>query len=313
MTLQRASIVEGDKVQKKEAKQPASAIAGSAFCVMKKPEMPGQLYFWTRSGWVGEVPADQAALRVAFDDVCSVLRARFQEKAPNKFEEEFNRLLQLAHAAFSGEYAQVTEGTGSLEAYKAELVLREGPAIKDEYLKELAISALIASLVLVLAGVALRIAYHYGEQTGFIQTIPTEHQRVLASSVRWDDRFSLMHFALLLASTMWGIWLSFAVRSMNFQFEQLQHAEADLMRPWSRLLTFGILAFILALFFQMQILVISVGGVSTSQISENALVAVFVGLGLGFTDKALPSEVRRRFEEFFQNAKKPNSLPNTGP
>lgn len=282
----------------------------SAFHVAVKDELPGQLYFWTREDWEGEVPPEQAKLRVAFDEVCAVLRARFQEKASEKFEEEFRRLLDLAHATFSGKYAQVVEGTHSLEAYKTELVRREGPAIKNGYLKELAIAALITSAILLLSSIAIRIAYHYSEEAGFVQTEHTEEHtsKVLASSVRWDARFSPIHFGLLLISTMWGIWLSFAVRSMNFQFEQLQHPETDLMRLWSRLLAFGMLAFILALFFQMQILIISVGGVSTSQISDNALVAVFVGLGLGFTDKALPSEVRRRIEEFLQSAKSNNSI-----
>jgi len=51
------------------------------------------------------------------------------------------------------------------------------------------------------------------------------------------------------------------------------------------------------------VLVIAVGNVSSSQLSDNALVALFFGLCLGFMDKLLPSEVSRRVKEFFQSAK----------
>lgn len=280
--------------------------AASAFLVMEKDDMPGHLYFWTREDWKGAIPADQNELQVAFDDVCAVLRARFAKRDPDKFRAEFTRLLRLAHAAFASNYAQVPQAWKSLEAYKSEVVRQEGPAIKNEYLKELAIYALFASILILVAAVLIRIGTHYGEQNKLISTNGTGEgaTTVALSSVKWDANFSPMHFGLLLAATMWGIWLSFVVRNMNLQFEQLQHPESDLMRPWSRLLAFGLLAFILALFFQMKVLVISVGGVSTSQISDNALIALFVGLCLGFTDKALPGEVQRRIEEFFQSAKR---------
>lgn len=278
----------------------------SAFHVKEGDNMMlGQLYFWTRKEWKGEVPADQNELRVMFDDVCAVLRARLQQRSPDQFRAEFARLLQLARATFGSEYAQVAQGRKSLDAYKAELIRQEGPAIKDAYLRELAISALLASIVIIVAAIVIRIGIFYGEYYHWIsiETTGGDQAKVLANSIRWSPHFSPLHFGFLLASAMWGIWLSFVVRNMNFTFEQLQHPESDLMRPWSRLLAFGLLALILALFFQMQVLIISIGGVSTSQISDNLLIAVFVGLCLGFTDKALPGEVRRHIEEFFQSAR----------
>lgn len=277
----------------------------SAFKVSETTEMVGHLYFWTREDWKGDVPADQSELRVSFDDVCAVLRARLQHQKPERFRAEFSRLLQLAHATFGGKYAQVSQGRKSLDAYKAELIRQEGPAIKDAYLKELAVSALVASIIIIVVAVAIRVGIAYAEQYQLITTESSgsTEAKAFVNSVRWNAHFSPIHFGFLLASAMWGIWLSFVVRNLSFTFEQLQHPESDLMRPWSRLLAFGLLALILALFFQMQVLVISIGGVSTAQISDNLLIAIFVGLSLGFTDKALPAEVRRRVEEFFQSAR----------
>ncbi len=275
--------------------------------VGKHNDLPGHLYFWTREGWVGEVPEEQVNLHLEFDNTCAVLRARFLPKEEKRFEAEFTRLLKLAHATFSGDSVQIGPGRTNLRAYEEELVRQEAPAIKNAYLKELALSALLASIMILGISALLRYGVHYGELHGYVETTITRDgttNNSVLRSLQWNKEYSPFHFGVLLASTMWGIWLSFVVRNMEFRFEQLQHVEADLMKPWSRLLAFGLLALILALFFQMGIVVVSIGGVSTSQISDNLLVAMFVGLGLGFTDKALPGEVKRRYEEFFQSAKR---------
>jgi hypothetical protein len=270
------------------------------------PPLVGQLYFSTRDDWEGDVPVDQQKLQTRFDETCTVIRARFWKRDPEKFEELFSTLLRMAHGAFASDNAQVAQGESSLDSFRNELIRSEGPAIKNEYLKELAVSAGVASIGLVCVGVLLRVLIHIGERYGLVATGQNEavgRTETIGSSVQWDIHFSPMHFAFLLAATMWGIWLSFVVRNMNLAFEQLQHAEKDLMRPWSRLLAFGLLAFILALFFHLKILTISIGSVSTSQICDNVLIAIFVGLGLGFLDKTLPSEVHRRLSDFFQSAK----------
>lgn len=296
----------------------------SAFYVTERDDMPGQLYFWTRENWKSDIPSEQHELMLEFDKVCAVLRERLQKRSQEQFRDEFRRLLRLAQATFSGEFARVSHGQKSLEAYKIELLNKEGPEIKNEYLKELAKSALIASIIIIIFAVIVRAGFYFGEKYNLIATeasgsykpeklngekpeeLKTNKANAALPSIKWNSQYSPMHFGFLLAATMWGVWLSFAVRNMNLRFEQLQNIESDLMRPWSRLLAVGLLAFILALFFQMQILVISIGGVaSTSQISDNLLIAIFVGLCLGFTDKALPEQVQRRIEEFFQTAKNP--------
>lgn len=283
----------------------AASPAKSALQVTRRPDLPDQIYFFARPDYVGPPPEDQAKLQVEIDEAVAVVRARFKDSTA-QFKEEFERLLAIAHGAFSGEFAQVGHARANLEAYKRELVRRVGPAVKNAYQRELAKAAAVASVLLILLGVAMRGALEIGRRSGWVVESEADGKPVLsvAAAAQWSPEYSPLHFAFLLAACMWGIWLSFSVRSMDFGFEQLQHPESDMMRPWSRLLTFGLLALILALFFQMGILVISIGGFSTNQISNNLLMAMFVGLGLGFIDRTLPAEVRRRIDDFFNSARR---------
>lgn len=286
-----------------------SAENRSAFNVQAIERLPGHLYFSTREDWKGEVPVDQSELRKEFDMVCGVLRARFKNQ-PERFNKEFERLLDLAHATFSNTEAQVKAGGDSLQAYKLELIRAEGLEIKNSYLRELAVCASKFSLVTILIAALGRIGLHYSGLHGLTTSVPPESLSLLGA-VKWPENYSILHFGLLIAAAVWGSWISFAVRNMQLSFEQLQHAEPDLMKPWSRLLMVSILTLILGLFFQMGIVVISIGGVSTSGLSQNAAIAILVGLCAGFMDKLLPQEVNKRINELMRTTRPDPSA--TGP
>jgi hypothetical protein len=275
----------------------------SAFFVKEDPK--GELYFWTRENWIGNVPDDQRSLMDELDAACAVLRARLATRSPAQYERAFKQLLDLARASFGGEYAQVEQGRKSLEAFKARMVRQEGPTIKNEYLGKFALYALYASILIMICSAAIRGCFYYADTQGWVTKEVVDEKAVstVLQSVRLDPRFSVIHFGLLLSSVMWGVWVSFYFRNENWKFEQIEHPEADLAKPWARLLAHGLVAFMLALFFHMGVIVVSVGGISTSQFSQNATIALFVGLGLGFLDQTLASEVYRRYQEFFQQAK----------
>jgi hypothetical protein len=294
----------------------------SVLRVSESETQVGHLYFWVGEDWNAEVPADQSELMNAFEDTAAVLRARFQIRDPQRFSQLFDRLLKLAQAGFNGSAFQLLMTTRSLEQFKGELVRGEGSQIKHEHLKSLGVSVLVSIVLIMAVATATHIFINYAESSKWIITthsnmterqgateekrLETSENLVFLNSVQWDKRFSVLHFGILLSGTMLGIWLSFSVRNMNLRFEQLQNPEADLMKPWIRLATFGLLALILALFFHSRTLVISMGDIfSTSRISSDALVAFAVGLCLGFSDKVLPTEVQKRVEDFFSKSGRP--------
>ncbi|MGT2469312.1 hypothetical protein [Paraburkholderia terrae] len=249
----------------------------SAFHVVDRGDYIG---FQIRHEWQSKtIPADQYSLVYEFDKATAILRARFATNE-KMFNSTFRRLLALAQATFYGLAVQLAAGEIGLKSLEDELVRQEGSLIKNQYMKQLARAAFVASMIILVAATA----------PNYIGTLTSEYIQMS------------LHFGILLVSTMWGVWLSFAVRNTKLTFEQLQHLEADLMRPWSRLVTVGLLAFALALFFHVEIVSIKIGSISTTQITDNFAVTILVGLGLGFMDKVLPSEVTRRFDDFFQSA-----------
>jgi hypothetical protein len=301
---------------------------GSALRVMKHETQLGHLYFWVCEDWIGEVPADQQELMIAFENVAAVLRARFlKEKDSPRFSELFDRLLKLAQAGFNVGNIQIAITNRSLEQFKSELVQAEGSKIKHVYLKNLGIAIAIASFLIILAAIGIHALILYAESSGWVivdnlanleeqtnaitTTLQRQEQYVLFSAVRWNKEFSFLHLGILLVGTMIGIWLSFSVRNMNLTFLQLQNPEPDLMRPWIRLFTFGLLAFLLSCFFYYRVIVVSIGDIfSTSLINDDALVAFIVGIALGFSDKVLPVEVQKRVKQFFSSSDLPAASAN---
>jgi hypothetical protein len=294
-----------------------SGKGSAALQVTESIDHPGHLYFSIRESWAGEVPPDQSELMIAFENASAVLRSRFQRRSADRFLVYFSRLLKLAQVGFNGPSLQLGMSARGLDQFKAEVVQTEGSQIKHEHLKGLIVAVLWAIFSIMVITILAHLTIRYAESRGWIETVPVEKDKppdvtgiasqtksVLLNSIRWDRSISILHFGILLSGTMLGVWLSFSVRSMNLAFEQLQNAEADLMRPWIRLITFGLLALMLALFFQFRVIVVSIGDIfSTSRISDDAVIAFLVGLCLGFSDKVLPAEVQVRVREFFSRAK----------
>jgi hypothetical protein len=280
----------------------------------------------------GDIPADQTELVLAFEKTAAVLRERFKARFPERFKNYALRLRSLAKLAFNHDNVQLGFTARALEEFKAEIVRSEGSLIKHENLTTLGVYVLWAcAFIVVLAGAAQTIIGFFGHQSDWIAPKAANaadavgkgdqkpeastdqqgkaakqpyEQMVVFSTIHWDSHFSVPHYAILLIGSMFGIWVSFSVKNMQLTFEQLQNIDADLMKPWLRLMTFGMLALILALFFHFRVVVVAIGdSFSTSRISDDAILAFLVGLCLGFSDKVLPTEVQTRVKDFFSRAR----------
>jgi hypothetical protein len=276
----------------------------SAFYV-NDSSIPGFLEYGTRPEWEERtVPIDQVKLLFEFDEVCAVLRERFKPVGSCEFKAEFERLQNLVQATFGSTIARLEAGRLALEAYKQELIQREGAAIKNGYLKELARAATKASVWIVIVSVLLTAILSSGNNACLTGTAFSTVVHGLTISDKPVNPALALYFALFLVSTMWGVWLSFSVRSIKLAFSQLQHVEEDMLKPWARLLTVGLLAFVLLVLFYLKAFEFKIGETaSTEHIFDNVLVSMFAGLSFGFIDKLLPTQVGQKMKQFATGAK----------
>jgi hypothetical protein len=286
--------------------------SGSAYGVIEREKFPDQLYFYVRKDWSGIVPVEQTEFVGELERTWAVLYAAFYSRRPERFGQYYSRLKALAEMAFNGTTALIGPATSGLLQLKDEVVQNDGVQSKSRHLRGLALAAFIASVLIISVSISVRVCTTYASSNGWISTTqPAEsggsNRSALGNGMQWDQQFSIVHFGILLAATMWGIWLSFALRNMNLSFEQLRNPEADLLSPWMRLAIYGLLAFMLALFFQIRLVSISVGPFSTAGVSQDALIALSLGLILGFSDKVLPAEVRRKVEYVFSKTQIPGN------
>jgi hypothetical protein len=265
-------------------------------------KLPGFLQYAPRAAWNARViPADQNKMLFAFDEVCAVLRARFNVSS-SEFEAEFKRLQTLAQMTFNSRIARLDAGELGLEAYKKELIQREGATIKNGYLKELAHAATKACIWIVLMAIVITVILSSAKSAWLAGTPLSTVVEGLSISDRPVNPALALYFALFLVSTMWGVWLSFSVRSVKLEFSQLQHVEEDMLKPWARLLTVGLLSFVLLLLFYLKAFELKVGEASTEHIFDNLLVSMFAGLCFGFIDKLLPTQVGQKMKQFTTGA-----------
>jgi hypothetical protein len=287
------------------AARPAASAPLSAFRYVAHTT-EGVLECSLREEWTNraEPPTDQTKMCIDVDEVCAVLRARYPLIAGPQFQSAFHRLAGIAEATFNDDVAHLDMGRLMLEALKNELITLEGVAIKNDYLKRLLRSVSKASFGIVLVAFIFS-AVLYGIKSLTCLNDSTLRTMILALQLK-DKHIAPvlpLYFGTYLAATMWGVWLSFSVRSVKLDFLQLQHVEKDMLQPWSRLLTIGLLGAGLLLMFYLGVFELKILGISTEDISKNIFVAAFAGMATGFVDKILPTTVGKKFEDFFASSK----------
>ncbi|NYH24225.1 hypothetical protein [Paraburkholderia bryophila] len=235
---------------------------------------------------------EQGELQRAFDVTLNVVRAATHDEGT--FRDDFERLLNYALVIFGDSPAMMSYGTKWLADFRQEVLDREGPAIKDKYLRDLARVASVASGGLLFIGVVVQLI-----TTVYLRELApstTNTTIALSDKVSFDLYTAPFHIGVVLAATMWGIWLSRFWSCSTLEFTQLNIIEADMLKPWSRFLGYGVTAFFAMLILLSGVVSFNLGTFSALHVGDNIVVALVVGLALGFLDKALPDFIRRPLE-----------------
>jgi hypothetical protein len=93
------------------------------------------------------------------------------------------------------------------------------------------------------------------------------------------------------------------VRHPNITFEQLRSPEKDLTPAWLRAVGVTILSLFLALLFHKRAIGISIAGISTENLNEDALSAFIVGIGCGLSEVAVAKKIVDFFGYFMAHLK----------
>ena len=219
------------------------------------------------------IPPDQEALYLEVESTNNVIKSLHNTKDEIKTK-YFNKLLSLTQAGLVGETAQPNLASKSLTKLKDEMVLVEGQRIKNEYMKNLGIKALI------LSGIGLVLYFVFN---------------------CWEIAYPFAMYCLAFVGALLGTWISFGARKFNITFEQLSLLEEDMMSPWIRLLYIGFCSIVFMLFLNTQLISIGIGGISTTTITDSYDIQLSVGVLCGLIESKIGINIYKKAVNILSN------------
>jgi hypothetical protein len=181
-------------------------------------------------------PPDQVKFRADIGTTLMTLRAIFSDKnegtrpktmtaTQRRYAAYQDKLLGIAQIGLQTP-ADPNSARQYLEELRADILLREGPRVKNNYMKKLGVAAAALAAVSAVVYLVLR-------------------NNPQASHLLHAYR----NLFVLLTGTMIGTWLSFGLRRPKIEFKDLSALEEDMMEPAVRLIFTGLIAITIAFVF----------------------------------------------------------------
>jgi len=233
----------------------------------------------------GLVPADQLKFKAEVEDTLTTLQVIFPEKSwqsdnskklpfQRRFEEYQSKLRSLAQVGLASD-ADPDAGRQALTTLQFEILRREGPRLKNTYMKRLGGWALAFALV-------AAFAYLFVRNNDSFSTLLSAFRNML----------------LVWTGTMLGTWLSFGLRRPTLSFNDLGALEADMVEPAVRLVFTGLIALTIAFVFTCGMVNVVIGGLNSAGLFLHGSTALLIGILLGVSEQALPSALTQRASQF---------------
>jgi hypothetical protein len=228
------------------------------------------------------VPTDQLELAADIADTLTTLEVILPPapagQAGAHFADYFDqyrvKLASLARIGLQGD-ADPKAARQALTSLQNEILTREGPRVKNGYMKTLGAWAIGFAAIALCAYFAVR----WGAPRDWLI-------------------YNVRNVALLWIGTMAGVWLSFGIRRAILNLKDLSNLEADKVEPAIRLIFTGLIAVIIALMFISAMVNIDVGGLHSAQILVHGTQALLIGALLGISEQSLPGALTRRAAQF---------------
>jgi hypothetical protein len=239
----------------------------------------GREIVFQRIGDTTPAPADQLDLFADIAGTLTVLEVILPPGAPpggpgDRFDQYRVKLFSLAQVGLQGS-ADPKVARQGLTALQAEILAREGPRVKNDYMIVLGAWAIGFALVGTLIYFALRWW--------------APHDWLL---------YDVRNIFVLWVGTMIGTWLSFGIRRAILTMKDLSTLEADMVGPPIRLVFTGLIAGTLGLVFICAMVNVDIGGLHSADLLSRGSRALLIGILMGVSEQALPATLTRRASQF---------------
>jgi hypothetical protein len=233
-----------------------------------------EILYKVAPGAQGDCPDDQLALKNDLEAAEAALKVLYPEESLRL--PRFRELLSLAQVGLEGDNAEPKVAASALANLKQSILVTEGGARKNRYLKKLGTwAAIFAAPPLVLA-IVLR----------YVR--PCLGVNLKCGNAEID---LLATFSLLWCGAMIGAWLSYGLRTEDLTFEELTTPEEDRLEPGVRLLFVGALALVVGLALYLGILEVSFGKISSHDFMRRGGLALLIGILMGTSERKLSGQV----------------------
>ncbi len=230
-----------------------------------------------------EIPEEQQKLYLEVVRTNSTIKSLKYAKEDLKFK-YFQRLLGIARAGLVGETAQAQLAMKSMMKLKEEMVLIEGPRIKNEYMKRLGLIAF--TFIVILSITAYLLNYFF------------------------DNNYEM--YCVTFIGALCGTWISYGARQITLKFKHLSLLEEDMMNPFIRLLYMGVCSVILLFFLNTNIIQINIGSISSKDIPTSIELQFAIGAICGLIERSMGSRLYKTAKSAFQDDEEKNAVSPEG-
>jgi len=237
------------------------------------------------TGELHPVPPSQLKLKADVETILTTLHTIFPDddrvekpKNPSLTQRRFGayqiKLLGIAQTGLQTP-SDPESAQQALEGLQSEILVREGPQVKNGYMKRLGAAAAVSAA----AAAAVYLVLRNNPQL---------------SQLLYEFR----NLFVLWTGTMIGTWLSFGLRRPKVSFKDLGAIEDDMVEPAIRLVFTGLIALTIAFIFICKMVNVNVGGLSSADLFAHGSSALLIGMLLGVSEQALPGALTRRGSQF---------------
>jgi len=221
-----------------------------------------------------DIEMTQTVLQTILPDENAELKPKTMTAMQHRYAAYQTKLLGLAQVGLQTP-ADPDSSRQALESLQMEILVREGPRVKNGYMKVLGVWAAVSGALTAIIYLMLR------NNPNFSQLLHA-YQNLL---VLWTG-------------TMIGTWLSFGLRRPKLAFKDLGALEDDMVEPGFRLIFTGLIAIIIAFIFASGMVNVSVGGLNSASLLAHGSSALLIGMLLGVSEQALPGTLTKRASQF---------------